>query len=272
MRPGLVFFVEFVEFASTVRSLGFWADKSCGSAFDDGLVEAVTIARNANIRLTSETDTDFERVIERIFSFQRTDAASLKKLKDVTTCIGDLTSEPSRKKADIRFYCDNDLVKAENNAGRWEPRPNGLKGFVILHELTHIPSCKALDQPIGNNKGPLAYGWEKSIALPTEKAILNSDNYAFLGTFAWLASPIMGKPTLPGEVPPPVDPNAFKVKGGYSLPRPSQTDYEIQAEKGTLYHYKDITKRALLDGVKAARFVGCAIWDSTGKHCLESRA
>ncbi|KAH7351320.1 hypothetical protein BKA65DRAFT_476645 [Rhexocercosporidium sp. MPI-PUGE-AT-0058] len=259
-------------FVSPVTGLGYYVDRSCvpyTATFDIALSEAMKMAEDAVTRLGSGTDTDFERVMERIFSFQKTDSASLKKVM----------VEQTKRKADVRIYCDNDLVKALGNAGRWEPRPNRLKGFVdnknhlvpdedglgcllpkvlgvtydtpsekvskhlagrstiticdyaftkpvllkdvagkqlenldggittlsnilsfvILHELTHMPSCKALDQKIGDKKGTLAYGWAKSIALPTEKAIFNSDNYAFLGTFAWLAEPILGKPSFPGK-------------------------------------------------------------------------
>lgn len=52
------------------------------------------------------------------------------------SCIGSLKFDKNRIKADVRLYCDNDLLKADDNNGRWEPRPNKLKGFV--DNLNHI--------------------------------------------------------------------------------------------------------------------------------------
>jgi len=52
------------------------------------------------------------------------------------TCIGSLEVAGPRRKADVRLYCDNDLLKADGNNGRWEPRPNDLEGFV--DNLNHI--------------------------------------------------------------------------------------------------------------------------------------
>ena len=56
------------------------------------------------------------------------------------TCIGSLEVAGPRRKADVRLYCDNDLLKADGNNGRWEPRPNDLEGFV--DNLNHIITDK----------------------------------------------------------------------------------------------------------------------------------
>ena len=136
----------------------------------------------------------------------------------------------------------------------------------------------AEDQKIGTKKGTLAYGWTKCIGLPPNKAILNSDSYgkyistasltrvcslpniqlAFLGTFAWLAKPLLTMPDVPpatesGEPADPLHSNApadFKIEGGWSLPRPDQEGYEQLAKDGWIHRYKDITKRALDVGLK----------------------
>jgi len=68
---------------STATSLTVYVDNSCaarGEIFDNALIEASFMANSARERLISTTDTDFDRVMERIFNFERTDEKSLQKL------------------------------------------------------------------------------------------------------------------------------------------------------------------------------------------------
>ena len=73
----------FGAYVSVVSCLTLYVDKSCtahGAPLDNALEEAFLMARGAKDRLLSTTDTDFERVMERIFNFKRTDEKSLQKV------------------------------------------------------------------------------------------------------------------------------------------------------------------------------------------------
>lgn len=83
------YFYFFVgAYVSVVSCLTLYVDKSCiahGAPLDNALEEALLMARGAKTRLLSTTDTDFERVMERIFNFKRTDEKSLQKVIGILT-------------------------------------------------------------------------------------------------------------------------------------------------------------------------------------------